>query len=43
MRAWHTRLAGEAAPAIRPSSLPIKVQDLALPDKPSIVVLPFAN
>jgi adenylate cyclase len=41
MRAWHMRLAGEAAPAIRSS--PIQVQDLALPDKPSIVVLPFDN
>jgi adenylate cyclase len=43
MRAWHIRLAGEAAPAIRSSSSPIQVQDLALPDKPSIVVLPFDN
>jgi adenylate cyclase len=43
MRAWHIRLAGEAAPAIRSSSSPIQVQDLALPDKPSIVVLPFEN
>jgi adenylate cyclase len=43
MRAWHIRLAGEAAPAIRSSSSAIQVQDLALPDKPSIVVLPFDN
>jgi adenylate cyclase len=43
MRAWHIRLGGEAAPAIQPSSSPIQVQDLALPDKPSIVVLPFDN
>jgi adenylate cyclase len=43
MRAWHIRLAGEAAPAIRSSPPPIRVQDLALPDKPSIVVLPFDN
>jgi adenylate cyclase len=41
MRAWHIRLAGEGAPAI--SSPQLKVQDLALPDKPSIVVLPFDN
>jgi adenylate cyclase len=41
MRAWHMRLAGEAAAATRPSA--IQVQDLALPDKPSIVVLPFDN
>src|SRR5664279_5106812 len=43
MRAWHIRIAGEAAPAIRSSSSPIQVQNLALPDKPSIVVLPFEN
>lgn len=43
MRAWRIRPAGEAAPAIRSSSSPIQVQDLALPDKPSIVVLPFDN
>ena len=43
MRAWRIRLAGEAAPAIQPISSPIRVHDLALPDKPSIVVLPFDN
>jgi len=43
MRAWRIRPAGEASPAIRSSSSPIQVQDLALPDKPSIVVLPFDN
>ncbi|MEI9924939.1 MAG: tetratricopeptide repeat protein [Bradyrhizobium sp.] len=43
MRAWRIRLAGEDASAIRPSSIPTRVQDLALPDKPSIVVLPFDN
>src|ERR1700723_721974 len=43
MRAWHIRLAGEAAPAIRSSPPPTRVQDLALPDKPSVVVLPFDN
>src|ERR1700730_16947112 len=41
MRAWQIQLAGEGAPAI--SSPQLKVQDLALPDKPSIVVLPFDN
>ena len=41
MRAWHLRLAGEAAAAIR--ATPTQVQDLTLPDKPSIVVLPFDN
>ena len=30
-------------PAIRSSSSEIQVQDLALPDKPSIVILPFDN
>jgi adenylate cyclase len=43
MRVWRIRLAGEAAPAIRSGSSPIRVQDLALPDKPSIAVLPFEN
>jgi adenylate cyclase len=43
MRAWRIRLAGEDTSAIRPDSTPIRVQDLALPDKPSIVVLPFDN
>jgi adenylate cyclase len=41
MRAWQLRLAGHAAPAIRPSLPP--TPDLKLPDKPSIVVLPFDN
>jgi adenylate cyclase len=43
MRVWHIRLAGEAAEAIQPSSSPKRLQDLALPEKPSIVVLPFDN
>ena len=43
MRAWHIRFAGETTPAIRSSPPPTRVQDLALPDKPSIVVLPFDN
>lgn len=43
MRAWHIRFAGETAPAIRSSPPPTRVQDLALPDKPSVVVLPFDN
>jgi adenylate cyclase len=42
MRAWHIRLAG-AATAIRSSLPPTRVEDLALPNKPSIVVLPFEN
>jgi adenylate cyclase len=43
MRAWRLRLGSEDASAIRPGSTPVRVQDLALPDKPSIVVLPFDN
>jgi adenylate cyclase len=43
MRAWRIRLAGEATAAIRSSSSPIRAEGLALPDKPSIVVLPFDN
>jgi adenylate cyclase len=43
MRAWHIRIATEAAAGFRSSPSPIRVQDLALPDKPSIVVLPFDN
>src|ERR1700726_2072388 len=42
MRAWRVRL-GEAAPALRSRTSPLKVQDLAPPDKPSIVFLPFDN
>jgi adenylate cyclase len=41
MRAWQMRLLNRATGAIRPSSPPII--DLTLPDKPSIVVLPFDN
>jgi adenylate cyclase len=43
MRAWHLRLTGAAAPATRLSPSSIQVKDLTLPDKPSIVVLPFDN
>src|SRR5580658_9568298 len=43
MRAWHIRLASEAPPAIRSRPSQTQVQDLELPDKPSIVVLPFDN
>jgi adenylate cyclase len=42
MRAWRVRL-GEDPPALRSRTSALKVQDLALPDKPSIVVLPFDN
>jgi adenylate cyclase len=43
MRAWRIRLADEASSAIPSTSPPVQVQNLALPDKPSIVVLPFDN
>jgi len=43
MRAWNMRLASEATPATRSSPPPRLLQDLVLPDKPSIVVLPFDN
>jgi adenylate cyclase len=44
MRAWCIRLPGEAAPAVRTgSSRAQRSQVLALPDKPSIAVLPFDN
>jgi adenylate cyclase len=43
MRAWRIRLASEAPPAIRSRLHQKQVQDLELPDKPSIVVLPFDN
>jgi adenylate cyclase len=42
MEAWQIRPAGEAAPADKSVSFS-KIQDLTLPDKPSIVVLPFDN
>jgi adenylate cyclase len=41
MRAWRIRPADEASSAIPSTSPPVQV--LALPDKPSIVVLPFEN
>jgi adenylate cyclase len=43
MPAWKIPPAGEAAPAVRSESSSVRLQDLALPDKPSIVVLPFDN
>jgi adenylate cyclase len=43
MRVWLIRLARESAPAIPSNSSAKQVRDLALPDKPSIVVLPFDN
>jgi adenylate cyclase len=43
MHAWHVGFVDQAGPAIRSTPSPIRIQDLALPDKPSIVVLPFDN
>jgi adenylate cyclase len=42
MRAWRVRIADEAASAVQSGSSPVE-QALALPDKPSIAVLPFEN
>src|SRR6201994_4000243 len=43
MRAWHMKLAAGGVPANASGHDAPKRQDLALPDKPSIVVLPFDN
>jgi adenylate cyclase len=43
MDAWQIRPAGGPAGAVRSDLPPMRVHDLALPDKPSIVVLPFDN
>jgi adenylate cyclase len=43
MPAWMIRVWGEAAAPVRSDSSPARIQDLTLPDKPSIVVLPFDN
>ena len=44
MRAWRVRLTGETVPAARPAtSASHRPRTLVLPDKPSIVVLPFDN
>jgi adenylate cyclase len=42
MRVWRVRLPGAGA-AVQPASSPVRSQALALPDKPSIAVLPFDN
>jgi adenylate cyclase len=42
MRAWHTRFVADP-PATSANPSPIAAQPLALPDKPSIAVLPFQN
>ena len=43
LRAWRIRFASVSAPAVRSSESATRVPDLSLPDKPSIVVLPFDN
>ena len=43
MRSWHIRLANQGDAAVPSSSSLSQDQDLTLPDKPSIVVLPFDN
>jgi hypothetical protein len=43
MRAWRIKLGRQAAATARPVSLAGQAPTLALPDKPSIAVLPFQN
>ena len=43
MRAWHMKLAAGGAPSGSSGSAAARPRELALPDKPSIVVLPFDN
>jgi TolB-like protein/class 3 adenylate cyclase len=43
MRAWRVKLGCEGAAKAQPVSLAGQVPALALPDKPSIAVLPFVN
>jgi adenylate cyclase len=43
MRAWHVRPATGAAPSTESAPEVPRPRELALPDKPSIVVLPFDN
>jgi adenylate cyclase len=43
MRTWHARLATDVAPPNRSATVPTQAKGPALPDKPSIVVLPFDN
>ena len=43
MRAWRVLLAGQNDPIGRSGSAAVATQVLALPDKPSIAVLPFQN
>nr|WP_283848579.1 adenylate/guanylate cyclase domain-containing protein [Bradyrhizobium sp. SRL28] len=43
MRAWRVQLGGQSAVKAQPSSPAGQAPTLALPDKPSIAVLPFEN
>ncbi len=43
MPAWKARVSGKAPAPVRSDSSPARTQVLTLPDKPSIVVLPFDN
>jgi TolB-like protein/class 3 adenylate cyclase len=43
MRAWRVKLDGQSAVTAQPPSLASQAPALALPDKPSIAVLPFQN
>jgi adenylate cyclase len=43
MRAWRVQLGGQSSATVNPGSLAGRAPTLALPDKPSIAVLPFQN
>jgi adenylate cyclase len=43
MPAWKLRTSGEVVPAVRSAASQVRTPDLTLPEKPSIVVLPFDN
>ncbi|MEA2916471.1 MAG: adenylate cyclase [Bradyrhizobium sp.] len=43
MSAWKVRTFGEVTPHVRLAASQVKTRDLTLPEKPSIVVLPFEN
>ena len=43
MRAWRVKLGGQSAATAQPGSPASRAPVLALPDKPSIAVLPFQN
>jgi adenylate cyclase len=43
MPAWKMRTSGEVASPVRSAASQVRIRDLTLPEKPSIVVLPFDN